>query len=133
MEMKTFTVKTAKREQLVDITAEVMEIISKSGVNSGICVVYVPHTTAAITINENADPSVRVDIEETLSKLVPYGKGYRHLEGNADSHIKSTLVAPSITLIIENGRPVLGTWQGVFFCEFDGPRTRKVHVKIISD
>ena len=133
MEMKTFTVKTSKREQLVDITAEVMEIISKSGVNSGICVVYVPHTTAAITINENADPSVRVDIEETLSKLVPYGKGYRHLEGNADSHIKSTLVAPSITLIIENGRPVLGTWQGVFFCEFDGPRTRKVHVKIISD
>ncbi len=133
MEMKTFTVKTAKREQLVDITAEVMEIISKSGVNSGICVLYVPHTTAAITINENADPSVRVDIEETLSKLVPYGKGYRHLEGNADSHIKSTLVAPSITLIIENGRPVLGTWQGIFFCEFDGPRTRKVHVKIISD
>ncbi|RKY95840.1 MAG: YjbQ family protein [Candidatus Hydrothermota bacterium] len=131
--MKTFTVKTAKREQLVDITAEVMEIISKSGVNSGICVLYVPHTTAAITINENADPSVRVDIEETLSKLVPYGKGYRHLEGNADSHIKSTLVAPSITLIIENGRPVLGTWQGIFFCEFDGPRTRKVHVKIISD
>jgi len=133
MEMKTFTVKTAKREQLVDITAEVMEIISKSGVNSGICVLYVPHTTAAITINENADPSVRVDIEETLSKLVPYGKGYRHLEGNADSHIKSTLVAPSITLIVENGRPVLGTWQGIFFCEFDGPRTRKVHVKIISD
>jgi len=133
MEMRTFTVKTAKREQLVDITAEVMEIISKSGVNSGICVLYVPHTTAAITINENADPSVRVDIEETLSKLVPYGKGYRHLEGNADSHIKSTLVAPSITLIIENGRPVLGTWQGIFFCEFDGPRTRKVHVKIISD
>lgn len=133
MEMKTFTVKTAKREQLVDITAQVMEIISKSGVNSGICVLYVPHTTAAITINENADPSVRVDIEETLSKLVPYGKGYRHLEGNADSHIKSTLVAPSITLIIENGRPVLGTWQGIFFCEFDGPRTRKVHVKIISD
>lgn len=133
MEMRTFTVKTAKREQLVDITAEVMEIISKSRVNSGICVLYVPHTTAAITINENADPSVRVDIEETLSKLVPYGKGYRHLEGNADSHIKSTLVAPSITLIIENGRPVLGTWQGIFFCEFDGPRTRKVHVKIISD
>jgi len=133
MEMRTFTVKTAKREQLVDITAQVMEIISKSGVNSGICVLYVPHTTAAITINENADPSVRVDIEETLSKLVPYGKGYRHLEGNADSHIKSTLVAPSITLIIENGRPVLGTWQGIFFCEFDGPRTRKVHVKIISD
>ena len=133
MEMKTFTVKTAKREQLVDITAQVMEIISKSGVNSGICVLYVPHTTAAITINENADPSVRVDIEETLSKLVPYGKGYRHLEGNADSHIKSTLVAPSITLIVENGRPVLGTWQGIFFCEFDGPRTRKVHVKIISD
>jgi len=133
MEMRTFTVKTAKREQLVDITAQVMEIISKSGVNSGICVLYVPHTTAAITINENADPSVRVDIEETLSKLVPYGKGYRHLEGNADSHIKSTLVAPSITLIVENGRPVLGTWQGIFFCEFDGPRTRKVHVKIISD
>jgi len=133
MEMKTFTIKTARREQLVDITAQVIEIIGKSGVNSGICVVYVPHTTAAITINENADPSVRVDIEETLSKLVPYGKGYRHLEGNADSHIKSTLVAPSITLIIENGRPVLGTWQGIFFCEFDGPRTRKVHVKIISD
>ncbi|HHF52834.1 MAG TPA: YjbQ family protein, partial [candidate division WOR-3 bacterium] len=82
--MKTFTIKTARREQLVDITAQVIEIIGKSGVNSGICVVYVPHTTAAITINENADPSVRVDIEETLSKLVPYGKGYRHLEGNAD-------------------------------------------------
>jgi len=133
MKMKTFTVKTTRREQLVDITAQVNEIISESGVNSGICVVYVPHTTAAVTINENADPSVRVDIEETLSKLVPHGRGYKHLEGNADSHIKSTLVSPSITLIIEDGKPVLGTWQGIFFCEFDGPRTRKVHVKVISD
>ncbi len=130
--LESFTVRTRSRNELVDITREVREIVRKSGVRSGICVVYVPHTTAAVTVNENADPSVAVDIENTLSKLVPPHAGYRHLEGNADSHIKTTLVSPSITLIIEGGDILLGTWQGVFFCEFDGPRTRKVFVKVIE-
>ncbi|ABR30298.1 hypothetical protein SU69_02240 [Thermosipho melanesiensis] len=129
----SFEVSTNARNMLVDITYKVNEVVKKSGVTSGICVVYVPHTTAAVTINENADPSVKRDIENTLSKVILPDWGYTHLEGNSDSHIKSTLVSPSITLIIDNGNLLLGTWQGVYFCEFDGPRRRKVYVKIISD
>ncbi len=130
--MKEINLRTDRRCQLLDITRQVEEIVASSGVNEGICVVYVPHTTAGITVNEAADPSVASDISGTLSKLVPAGPGYSHAEGNADSHIKSVLVSPSITLLVQRGRLVLGTWQGVFFCEFDGPRSRKVLIKVVS-
>ncbi len=130
--LESFTVRTSRRNELIDITQKVREVIRKSGIRNGICVVYVPHTTAAVTVNEHADPSVAVDIENALTRLVPPNAGYRHLEGNADSHIKTTMVGPSITLIVENGDLLLGTWQGVFFCEFDGPRTRKVYVKVVQ-
>ena len=130
--LKRLTVRTSSRTQFVDITSEVVKVIEESKVRNGICVVFVPHTTAGITINENADPSVRQDIMNTLNKLVPPSAGYTHLEGNADSHIKASLVGSSVTLIIENGRPLLGTWQGIYFCEFDGPRTRSVYVKIVE-
>lgn len=117
---------------MIDITSQVADAVSKSRVESGIVVVYVPHTTAGVTINENADPSVARDITTTLSDLVPANAGYSHGEGNADSHIKTVTVGPSVTIIIEGGKPVLGTWQGVFFCEFDGPRSRKVHVQCVA-
>ncbi|AIY86502.1 MULTISPECIES: secondary thiamine-phosphate synthase enzyme YjbQ [unclassified Thermotoga] len=129
---KRLTVRTSSRTQFVDITSEVVKVIEESKVRNGICVVFVPHTTAGVTINENADPSVRQDIMNTLNKLVPPSAGYTHLEGNADSHIKASLVGSSVTLIIENGRPLLGTWQGIYFCEFDGPRTRSVYVKVVE-
>lgn len=129
----SFEVPTKTRNEFIDITHKIEETISKSGIKSGICVVFVPHTTAAVTINENADPSVKSDIVKTLNKVIPANWDYTHIEGNSDSHIKSTLVSPSITLIIENGKLVLGTWQGVYFCEFDGPRRRKVFIKILSD
>ncbi len=128
----TIQIRTGRRMEMVDITAQVREIVRKSGVRSGICVLYVPHTTAAVTVNENADPSVRSDITRTLAKLVPAGAGYEHLEGNADSHIKATMVGPSETLIISDGDIILGTWQGIFFCEFDGPRNRRLFVKIME-
>ncbi|MBZ4662176.1 MAG: hypothetical protein JG779_1330 [Thermotoga sp.] len=130
--LKRLTVRTSSRTQFVDITSEIVKFIEESKVRNGICVVFVPHTTAGITINENADPSVRQDIMNTLNKLVPPSAGYTHLEGNADSHIKASLVGSSVTLIIENGRPLLGTWQGIYFCEFDGPRTRSVYVKVVE-
>ena len=116
---------------MIDITDEVERAIRESGVKDGICVVYCPHTTAGLAINENADPSVRMDILNTLEKLVPYGARYLHLEGNADAHIKSTICGCSLHLIVEGGRAVLGTWQGIFFCEFDGPRSRRVLVEVI--
>ena len=127
------TVRTTSRNQFIDITEEVRDAVRKSGVKSGIAVVYVPHTTAGITINEGADPSVRADIINYLNDYVPENRPYRHLEGNSDSHIKASLIGSSINLIVENGDIVLGTWQSVFFCEFDGPRTRTVLVKVISD
>jgi len=130
--MKTISIRTSKRNELLDITDEVRRLVRESGVKEGICVLFCPHTTAGLTINENADPSVRLDISDHLSDLVPERKIYKHLEGNADSHIKSVLVGQSLSLIIENGDIVLGTWQGVFFCEFDGPRNRKILVKILE-
>ncbi len=129
---RILSVSTSKRVEMIDITPQVRGILRESNVKDGLLVVYVPHTTAGVTINENADPSVARDIENTLSRLVPAGKGYLHLEGNADSHIKATLVGSSVNVIVENGELVLGTWQGIFFCEFDGPRNRKVYVKLLS-
>ncbi|HER44160.1 MAG TPA: YjbQ family protein, partial [Candidatus Eisenbacteria bacterium] len=120
--MKTIHVRTRKRNELVDITEEVQRAIEESGVREGLCHVFVPHTTAAVTINEKADPDVAGDIEAALQRLVPPGAGYRHAEGNSDAHIKSTLVGASEFLVVRDGAPVLGTWQAVFFCEFDGPR-----------
>jgi len=130
--IKAIQVKSRKRIEFIDITQEIRNAVSESGVSDGICWIFVPHTTAGITINENADPSVVVDIQEQLSKLIPYHSHYKHLEGNADAHIKSTITNINNYCFIENGKIVLGTWQGIFFCEYDGPRTRKVLVKIIE-
>jgi secondary thiamine-phosphate synthase enzyme len=124
---------TSRRTQLVEITTQVAKAITESGVLSGICHLYVPHTTAGIVINENADPDVARDLEATLDRLAPRNAGYSHAEGNADSHVKSALVGVSESIPIENGRLALGTWQGIFFCEFDGPRRRQVRLRILSD
>ena len=131
MTIQEFSVRTRSRTEFVDITGQVSKIVQESKVSSGMAIVFVPHTTAAVTVNENADPSVQHDILADLNRLIPFAGPYQHTEGNSAAHIKSSLVGPSETLLIENGRPVLGTWQGVYFCEFDGPRTRKVWVKII--
>jgi len=128
---ETITVKTHRRNEMIDITSEISAAIAKSGINIGTAIVFCPHTTAAITINENADPDVTHDILLTLEELLPQmRKGYRHAEGNSDAHVKASLVGASETLCIQSGKPRLGTWQGVYFCEFDGPRTRKVHLTI---
>ena len=126
------SLKTSERNEFVDITNKVREIILNSNVKNGMVVIYTPHTTAGITINENADPSVKKDIINFLGKKIPYHGDYYHLEGNSDSHIKSTLVGCSEIVLIENGNLMLGTWQGIFFCEFDGPRRREVWIKIIE-
>ncbi len=128
--VKTFEVRTSKREEMVDITSQVAQVVGASGVKEGVCFIYVPHTTAGVFINEHADPSVALDIRDTLVRLVPRGEGYRHLEGNADAHIKATLVGASQVVFVDGGRLSLGTWQGIFFAEFDGPRRRKVIVKV---
>jgi secondary thiamine-phosphate synthase enzyme len=128
--MQSVYINTPLREVLIDITKEVEEEVKKSGVKEGICVVFVPHTTAGITINENADPTVKEDILSALDKIIP-NISFKHLEGNSDAHIKASLVGSSVTVLIENGELVLGTWQGIYFCEFDGPRRRKVYIKII--
>ena len=129
--MEQINISTSKRNQMIDITDKVKKIVSESNVKNGICVVYVPHTTAGITINEGADPSVQNDILSKLSELVPENEGYAHAEGNADAHIKSTLVGSNKTLIIEGSKIVLGRWQSIFFCEFDGPRKREIFVQIL--
>ncbi|WP_048196660.1 secondary thiamine-phosphate synthase enzyme YjbQ [Methanocaldococcus vulcanius] len=124
---------TKNREEFVDITEVVISAISKSGVKSGIAVIYTPHTTAGITINENADPSVKYDMIKFLSSKIPRNWDFTHLEGNSDAHIKSSLIGCSETVIIEDGKPLLGTWQGIFFAEFDGPRNRTIYIKILED
>ena len=126
----TISVRTDSRIDMVDITASVQREVSKADVSDGVCVVYVPHTTAGVTINEGADPAVCQDIIGKLNELVPPNAGYRHMEGNADSHIKASIMGSSVTLLVENGRLVLGTWQKIFFCEFDGPRSRRVYVRV---
>ena len=131
--MHILEVRTSKREELVDITRRVEEVVRASGVERGICFLHVPHTTAGITINEHADPDVARDMEDTLSKLVPQCPHYRHVEGNADSHIKTSLMGCQTFVFIEKGRLLLGTWQGIFLCEFDGPRTRRVYIKILEE
>jgi len=131
--MEKVSVKTSSRITLTDITDKVQAAVSKSRVKDGICFVFCPHTTAGITINENADPSVRSDIINTLNKLVPENAGYAHAEGNSDSHIKSSLFGSTLTIFIEDGNLAFGTWQGIFFCESDGPRSRKVWVKVLEE
>lgn len=130
MSITEIQVKTKQRNELVDITPQVEKAVEESGIAEGICVLAVPHTTAAVTVNENADPSVKADIIAKLSALAPAGDRYQHREGNADAHIKATLVGPSEVLLVKGGQLMLGTWQGVFFCEFDGPRTRQVVIRV---
>lgn len=125
-------VKTDSRTQLIDVTSEVQAALKAQNFSDGICMLYVPHTTAGITINESADPSVRRDILMVLNQMVPWKADYRHLEGNSPAHVKSSLMGASEFVAVEKGRLLLGTWQGIFFCEFDGPRKRKLHIKLIA-
>jgi len=128
--MREIRISTTSRTELLDVTSEVQKAVAESGVRDGVCHIYVPHTTAGITINENADPSVRQDILMELDKIVPFQDNYRHLEGNAAAHIKATMVGSSETILVEAGKLLLGTWQGIFFCEFDGPRSRRVVTRV---
>lgn len=128
----TFSVPTRQRTELLDITSEVLSKIRSSKISEGVCFVYVPHTTAGITINENADPTVQSDILMELNKRIPFEDGYRHLEGNSAAHIKASIMGCCVSIPLQNGRPTLGTWQGIYLCEFDGPRTRSVHVKVMG-
>lgn len=130
--MERIGIRTSRRIELLDITGEIQDIVNKSKIKDGICIIFCPHTTAGLTINENADPSVRTDIMKTLSKIVPENITYSHTEGNADSHIKSSLFGSSLTVFVEDGRLSLGTWQGIYFCESDGPREREIWVKVIK-
>ena len=131
--MHTFTLKTHSRDQMVEITSQVRNLVRESGGTEGAVMVYVPHTTAGVTINENADPDVVHDFLLQLDQMVPWSQSfYRHAEGNSASHVKASMMGSSCTVIIDDGRLVLGTWQGIYFCEFDGPRTRQVHVKITA-
>ena len=130
--MKTFSVSTRERVDLVDITSQVAQEVAKSSVGSGTVTIYIPHTTCGVTINESADPDVARDIKMHLTKLVPQDDGFRHSEGNSDSHIKTSMIGSSENIFIENGKLVLGMWQGIFLCDFDGPRTRKVYMKIVE-
>jgi secondary thiamine-phosphate synthase enzyme len=123
---------TGSRTELLNITSKIEKVVRESKVESGVCHIYVPHTTAAVTINENADPSVGEDILKELNKVIPFEDGYEHLEGNAAAHIKASIIGPSESIFIKGGRLVLGTWQGIYFSEFDGPRQRKLLVKIIK-
>jgi secondary thiamine-phosphate synthase enzyme len=131
--IQTFQIRTSGRTDFINITQLVQEAVRKAGVENGICILFVPHTTAAVTINENADPSVVQDMIMALNKIVPFQDQYRHMEGNSPAHIKASLVGCSQIAMVQSGKLVLGTWQGVFFCEFDGPRNREVHVKVISE
>jgi secondary thiamine-phosphate synthase enzyme len=130
--MKEIPLETHSRVEMIDITATVQKAVREKKIEKGICLVYTPHTTAAVTINENADPDVPRDILAALDRAVPLSANYRHAEENSAAHVKSSLVGASELVIIENGRLVLGTWQSIFFCEFDGPRTRKVLISIIA-
>jgi len=125
----TLPINTKDRSEMIDITSKVEEELKRSGLKDGVCFLFVPHTTAGITINESADPSVATDIQAVLNKLIPWEGSYRHLEGNSAAHIKSSLIGNSVMVFVESGHLKLGTWQGIFFCEFDGPRSRKLYIK----
>lgn len=126
----TLPVRSRVREELINIDGLIADFVKKAGVSEGTLTVFVPHTTAGVTINENADPAVAEDVVRGLGRIVPLRDGYRHAEGNSDAHIKSSLVGQSATLIVSEGKPLLGTWQSVYFCEFDGPRSRSVILRI---
>jgi len=130
--LKSFALRTSRKEEMLDITESVQRIVDESGVEDGLCCVFVPHTTAAVTINENADPSVKEDILSAATRLVPENWDYKHLEGNAHAHIKASLFGSSVLIPVVRRRLFLGTWQGIFFCEFDGPRSRTVSVKVLK-
>jgi len=127
--ISTLSINTTDRSEMIDITSKVEEELKRSGLKDGVCFLFVPHTTAGITINESADPSVAKDIQAMLNKLIPWEGSYRHLEGNSAAHIKSSLLGNSVMVFVESGHLKLGTWQGIFFCEFDGPRSRKLYIK----
>jgi len=129
--MRTFEFKTHAKEELIDVTSIVREEVESCGLRNGLCVVYVPHTTAGLMINENADPDVRKDILMAFGKLVPDSLPFRHIEGNSAGHVKASITGSSVTILIDHDRLMLGIWQGVFFCEFDGPRKRKIFIKVI--
>jgi secondary thiamine-phosphate synthase enzyme len=130
--LHTLSVRTQSRTEFLDVTSQMQELVRQSGVTEGLCHIFVPHTTAAVTINENADPSVKADILMVLGKLISDREAYRHLEGNAPAHVKASLIGPQLMVPVSGGRLVLGTWQGIFFCEFDGPRSRRVHLKVVA-
>jgi len=129
--LKEITIKTNTQTQILDITAQAQKIVEESGITEGLCCVFIPHTTAGVTINENADPSVKQDILMELNKVIPLSDNYSHLEGNSAAHIKASIIGSSVNIPVKNNNLLLGTWQGICFCEFDGPRTRKYYVKII--
>ena len=130
---ETFQVKSTRKTEMIDVTRSVQEAVKRRGVSEGLCIVFVPHTTAAVTINENADPAVPQDMVTTLNKIISSEEQYLHGEGNSPAHIKASLLGFSQTVFVESGKLVLGTWQGIFLCEFDGPRTRKIHIKVIQE
>jgi len=123
---------TSKKTDLIDITGEISAAVSRARIENGLCYIHIPHSTAGITINENADPTVKSDIDSKLNRMVPRNEGYTHPEGNSDSHIKSSIIGTTLTLIVEKGSLILGTWQGIYFCEFDGPRDRMIYIKTIK-
>lgn len=130
--MITLDLRSRQTVEMIDVTAQVRDAIRQSGIRSGLALVFTPHTTAAVTINENADPDVVADLCMGINKIVPFDDHYRHAEGNSAAHLKSSLFGASETLIVEDGAPVLGTWQGIYFCEFDGPRSRRLHIQVIG-
>ena len=130
--MMKLTVTSHQKTEFIEITADIQRLVEKNGIQNGICMLFVPHTTAAVTINENADPTVKSDILSVLNNVIPWEANYRHSEGNSPAHIKASLMGASELIAVENGRLILGTWQGVFFCEFDGPRTRSVHIHFME-
>lgn len=131
--MQVLRVKTGRRTHYVDVTDQVQSVVSASQISEGICYVYVPHTTAGVTINEHADPDVAPDMEGAFDRTVPHKGAYRHSEGNSDSHIKATMTGISQMIFVKDGKLALGRWQGIFFCEYDGPRDRKFYVKVVGD
>ena len=130
--MEQFGVKSTRRQEMIEITRQVSEAVQRSGLNEGVAIVHVPHTTAAVTVNENADPDVQSDMLNHLARLIPQDASFRHAEGNSDAHLKASLIGNSETIPVTKNALALGTWQGVYFCEFDGPRNRAVHVQVLS-